>query len=151
MNTVIYSLLNKIESPKNVDEAYLDDLYELYKFGSLKCGYEVFISEKEFKQFFKVIHNVLRFRISDSEFEIVTDYYLRLLMADAVEGYEVDVKWFIDHVWYFNVVKSDDVDTKKYNDCLLFVQGCLIKEFEISESIKEKVYRRIYTGYMSHI
>lgn len=151
MNTIIYNLLNKIESPKNVDEAYLNNLYELYKFGSLKCGYEVFISEEEFKRFFKVIYNVLRFRISDSEFEIVTDYYLRLLMADAVDGYEVNIKWFIDHVWYLHVVKSDCVDPTKYNDCPIFIQRCLVKEFELSEGIKEKVYRRIYTGYMSHI
>ncbi len=61
----------------------------------------------------------------------------------------VDTNWCIKYIWY--LCAGTDNTSQKYKDCISFIQQRLIKEFNIKETVKEKVKRKIYTSYMSNI
>ena len=83
------------------------------------------------------------------ECELLIGHYLKLIIADAKDGENVDLDWFINHVWYLCLGVEKKTNVKQYNDCIFFVQQKLIKEFNIKESRKEKVRRRIITKCLS--
>lgn len=148
MNLVNYYFLNKINSQRTVSHDYLNDLYQYYLFGSQKLNYDINIDKEEFKGVVITIFDVLRLKLSEEDSKKVFDNYLKLLMADAIDGYNVDLKWFIDHVWYLSVGAQTDISSKKYRDCIPFMQQKLINKFDIIESTKEKISRKVYTKYM---
>lgn len=43
---------------------------------------------------------------------------------------------------------SNDVLLETYKDCIMFIQEKLIKEFNVEESTKDKIGRKIYTKFM---
>ena len=139
MNTIIYKLLNKINKSRILEDIYLDNLYQFYIDESKIRNCEVNICESDFKKFFCIIYDVLGLRISSEEFEMISYGYLKLLIVDAIDGNKVDLRWFIKYIWYLNVCINDEVCTEKYEDCILFIQEKLIKEFNINENIKEKI------------
>lgn len=98
---------------------------------------------------FNTIYEILRLRIDNKDFEIVSKHYLKLLMADAKDGNNVDLIWFINHLWYLYVGIENEINAKTYNDCIPFIQQSLIRQFNIEENIKEKVSRKIYTRFLT--
>lgn len=97
MNKVSYYFLNKMINARDLDPKYLEDLYEYYEFGSQELNYDINIEREEFQDIFRIIFDILKFDLSDNDFETVANHYLKLLMADARDGNNVDIKWFIDH------------------------------------------------------
>lgn len=148
MNTITYNLLNKINEPRNINEFYLNSLYEFYEKSSKVLNYEINIKMDDFKKIFIIIHDILRFKISEEEFKIASENYLKLIIADASEGYNVDLKWFIKYIWYLDASISIKPYSEKYKDCIMFLQQKLINEFSIEEKHKEKIKRKIYTRSM---
>lgn len=148
MNKVEYNLLNKLYDKRILDQKYLEGLYRFYKTGSRVYNYQINISKTEFEKILNTIYDVLRFRINDDKFKIVSDHYVILLMADAKDGHNVDANWFIDHIYYMCVGIKKKIKVNKYKDCIPFIQQELIKEFNIEENLKEKVSRKIYTKFM---
>lgn len=151
MNLVNYYFLNKINSQRTVSQDYLNDLYQYYEVGSQKLNYDINIDKEEFQGVVITIFDVLRLKLSEEDSEKVFDNYLKLLMADAIDGYNVDLKWFIDHVWYLSVGAQTGISNKKYRDCIPFIQQKLINKFDIIESTKERISRKVYTKYMTRL
>lgn len=147
MNTIIYNLMNKINNTRILDEEYLENLYQFYTEKGTCLGYEPNIEQDDFKKIFTIVYDVLRLKINEEEFKVLSERYVKLLMHDAMDGYNVDYRWAIDHVWYLGA--GLDNGAKEYNDCIPFIQDKLIKEFAIKEKITETVKRKIYTGFMS--
>lgn len=148
MNKLSYYFLNKMQDVQVLDQDYQDHLYQFYEYGSHMLNYNIQITKEDFQEVFNTIYGILRLRIDHKDFEKVSKHYLTLLMADARDGNTVDINWFIKHVWYLCVGISNGINTKKYRDCIPFVQQSLIKKFNIEENIKEKVSRKIYTKFM---
>lgn len=146
MNAVTYNLLNKVNDHKELNEESLENIYQYYLYLNRVLKFQTNITENDFKQLFNIIYDVLRFKISDEEFECICEHYLKLLAADAVDQKNINVSWFIHHIWYLSVGISDDIDVEKYRDCILFLQQRLIKEFGIGESLKESISRKLYTN-----
>lgn len=151
MNSVSFYFLNKLNNPKDLDSKYLEDLYEYYEYGSQELHYDVNIEREEFQEVFRIIFSILQLKLSNEDFEIVANSYLKLLMADARDGNVVDIKWFIDHAWYLCVGAAKHVSTDNYKDCILFIQKSLIERFGIEENIKEKFKRKICTSVIINI
>lgn len=148
MNRITYFFLNKLYDCKTLNQKYIEYLYNYYEQESQLLHYSMDISKEDFEDIFKVIYDTLRLRIDEESFSKVCEHYLKLLISDAVDGNIVDTNWFIQHVWYLCVGISNTVDIKEYNDCILFIQENLIKKFNIKESTKEKLSRKIYTKFL---
>jgi len=84
-------------------------------------NYNIEVTKENFQEVFNTIYGILRLRIDDKDFEVVSDHYLKLLMADARDGNHVDIHRFINHVWYLSVGIPNEIDTKKYRDCIPFI------------------------------
>ncbi len=149
MNSIIYYILNRKNNARELEQEYLDDLYQYYQYGSVKLNYAVKIEQEDFQDVIRIIFSVLSLKLSDEDFRVVIDHYIKLLMADARDGNNVDITWFINHAWYLCVGISSEVETKKYRVYITFIQQKLIQRFNIKEDIKEKVSRKIYTSFMA--
>ena len=149
MNALIYTLLNKTNEYRILDDEYLNKLYEYYLNSSIKFDFELNLDEEDFNIIFSTIYDVLRFRISDEEFQIVIEHYLKLLVADARDGSFVNNKWCINHLWYLCVGLRNNINYENYNDCIIFIQNKLIEKLNVQENLKEKVTRRIHTRFLS--
>ncbi len=148
MNRLNYYLQNKIEEPRVLKQNYLDDLYDYYIYGSRMLSYNININKEDFQRIFCTIYDVIGLRIGKEDFEKLGFHYLQLIMADHVDGRNIDIKWFIDHVWYLCVGLSEENFSKKYKDCILLTQQVLMEQFKMEGGIKEKVSRKIYTRFM---
>lgn len=151
MNSLIYNLLDKINKPRVLGEVYLKDLYEYYEYASNNFGFDINITKEDFDKLFSVIYDVLMLRVDEEILEQLIKHYLNLIIADARDGSNVDLYWFINYVWYFCVGVQNITDTKQYKDCIMFLQQKLIKDFGIEESRKVKIKRKIVTKYMSNV
>ena len=149
MNRVSYYFLNKMHDVQILDQDYQEHLYQFYEYGSHMLNYNIEITKEDFQKVFNTIYGILRLRIDDKDFEKVSEHYLKLLTADARDGNNVDINWFINHVWYLCIGISDEIETEKYRDCIPFLQQGLIKKFNIEENLKEKARRKIYTRLMA--
>ena len=151
MNSLTYNLLDKINKPRILDDTYLKDLYEYYEYASSDLGFDVNITKEDFGKTFSIIYDVLMLKVDEETLEQLIAHYLKLIIADAVDGNNVDLSWFINYIWYFCAGVQDITDTKQYRDCILFLQQKLIKEFKIKENTKKKIKRKMVTRYMSGV
>ena len=149
MNNIIYSMLDKVNKQRIIDKLYLKDLYEYYEEASVLFKFDKNINKDDFEKIFSTVYEVLTLRLNYEECELLIGHYLKLIIADAKDGENVDLDCFINHVWYLCLGVAKKTNIKQYNDCIFFVQQKLIKEFNIKESRKEKVRRRIITKCLS--
>ena len=149
MNNVIYKLSSRFLTDKEkleiLNNNVIEYLYNFYQQKSQILKIDININRKEFQNIFECINNVLILKVSEDDCYEIEKHYLILLMADALDGNIVDVKWFIEHIWYLCVGITNDIDKNKYKDCIPFIQLQLIKQFSIEEKLKEKIVRKIYT------
>ena len=106
------------------------------------------VDKAVFDEIFITIYDILRFKFSDEEFFDVSKHYLCLLLADARDGFDVDLNWIIKYVFYFFFGFNDEKFTNKYKDDILIIQKKLLDKFMIKEKINDQVKRKIFTGYM---
>lgn len=149
MNTVIYKLLSKTNEERNLDDSLLENLYQYYDAKSIDLDYEKNISKDDFNKIFNTVYDVLRLKINDEEALEAMVNYLSLLIADARDGFNVDINWCIKYIWYLGAGLKER--KQKYKDCISFIQQKLLKEFSIKETIDEKVKRKVFTSYMTNI
>ena len=149
MNTVIYKLLSKTNEERNLDDSLLENLYQYYDEKSIDLDYEKNISKDDFNKIFNTVYNVLKLKINDDEIQKAMVNYLKLLIADARDGFNVDINWCIKYIWYLGAGLKER--KQKYKDCISFIQQQLLKEFSIKETANEKVKRKIFTSYMTNI
>ena len=149
MNTVIYKLLSKTNEERNLDDSLLENLYQYYDEKSIDLDYEKNISKDDFNKIFNTVYNVLKLKINDDEIQKAMVNYLKLLIADARDGYYVDINWCIKYIWYLCAGLKER--KQKYKDCIPFIQQKLLKEFSIKETVNEKVKRKVFTSYMTNI
>lgn len=145
MNSLTYKIL---KNEKEIDNEFLELLYLYYINGNeiLKC--DTHINKEDFKSIFIIIYNILNLKIKESELKKICSHYIKLIIADINDGNNVDLKWFINHIWYLCFNLKDELNIKTYNYCIPFIQQKLIKHFKIKENIKEKINRKIYTKQM---
>ena len=145
MNKLQYYLLQKHHGNEQINEEYLEELYQYFKQGSEKLEYKIQISKEDFKKMFSIIYDVLILKLNHNQIAKLNDHYLKLIMYDALVEENVDVYWFIKHIWYLNIYELEEKFTFDYKDCISFIQEEMIKEFGIKENIKEKIDRKVYT------
>ena len=150
MNTIIYKLLSKTNDERNLNDSLLENLYQYYDEKSIELNYEKNISKDDFDKIFNTVYDVLKLKINDDEAYEAMINYLSLLIADARDGFNVDINWSIKYIWYLCAGIKEEIKPK-YKDCISFIQQQLIKEFSIKETINEKVKRKIFTSYMTNI
>ncbi len=98
MNTVIYKLLSKTNEERNLDDSLLENLYQYYDAKSIDLDYEKNISKDDFNKIFNTVYDVLRLKINDEEALEAMVNYLSLLIADARDGFNVDINWCIKYI-----------------------------------------------------
>ena len=149
MNIVVYKLLSKTNEERKLDDSLLENLYQYYDEKSIELNYEKNISKDDFNRIFNTVYDVLRLRINDEEAIEAMVNYLKLLIADARDGFNVDINWCIKYIWYLSAGTKEI--KPKYKDCISFIQKKLLKEFSIKETVNDKVKRKIFTSYMTNI
>lgn len=149
MNIVVYKLLSKTNEERKLDDSLLENLYQYYDEKSIELNYEKNISKDDFNRIFNIVYDVLRLKINDEEAIDAMANYLSLLIADARDGFNVDINWCIKYIWYLGAGLKER--KQKYKDCISFIQQKLLKEFSIKETIDEKVKRKVFTSYMTNI
>lgn len=149
MNIVVYKLLSKTNEERKLDDSLLENLYQYYDEKSIELNYEKNISKDDFNRIFNTVYDVLRLRINDEEAIEAMANYLSLLIADARDGFNVDINWCIKYIWYLCAGTKEI--KPKYKDCISFIQKKLLKEFSIKETVNDKVKRKIFTSYMTNI
>ncbi len=146
MNILSYYLLNRTSSNlSTLNQDYVERLYQYYVNGGQALNYNININKENFIEIFNTIFDVLKLKIDNATYKIISEHYLNLLMVDANEGENVDIIYAINYLWYLGIGVSQDIDTKEYRDLIPIIQQQLIHKFQIKESIKEKVRRKIYT------
>ena len=148
MNIVVYKLLSITNEERKLDDSLLENLYQYYDEKSIELNYEKNISKDDFNRIFNIVYDVLKLRINDETIEAMVNY-LKLLIADARDGFNVDINWCIKYIWYLGAGLKER--KQKYKDCISFIQQQLLKEFSIKETANEKVKRKIFTSYMTNI
>ena len=149
MNIVVYKLLSITNEERKLDDSLLENLYQYYDEKSIELNYEKNISKDDFNRIFNTVYDVLRLKINDEEAIDAMANYLSLLIADARDGFNVDINWCIKYIWYLGAGLKER--KQKYKDCISFIQQQLLKEFSIKETVSEKVKRKIFTSYMTNI
>ena len=149
MNIVVYKLLSITNEERKLDDSLLENLYQYYDEKSIELNYEKNISKDDFNRIFNIVYDVLKLRINDEETIEAMVNYLKLLIADARDGFNVDINWCIKYIWYLGAGLKER--KQKYKDCISFIQQQLLKEFSIKETVSEKVKRKIFTSYMTNI
>ena len=143
-------ILNKYSS-KKLNDSTLDYLYEYYKeclkrlskFKNKKVDDNV--SKEDFYKFFLIVYDKLKNKISEREFKDISKDYLKLIIADYFDEYDVDINWFIKYIWYLTAITKEKI-SRKYEKALPLIQEQLIEEFNIQNSFNKKVKRKIYTS-----
>ena len=100
MNIVVYKLLSKTKEERKLDDSLLENLYQYYDEKSIELNYEKNISKDDFNRIFNIVYDVLRLKINDEEALEAMVNYLSLLIADARDGFNVDINWCIKYIWY---------------------------------------------------
>ena len=113
----------------------------------LKC--DIYLDREDLKIITNEIYQNLKLRINDSEYILIIEHYLKLLMADIIDDNLVNTSWAINHLWYLTVGLQEKIDVKKYNDCIPSIQNNLLKTFDIPESLKNKLSRKIIINYLT--
>ena len=149
MNIVVYKLLSKTKEERKLDDSLLENLYQYYDEKSIELNYEKNISKDDFNRIFNIVYDVLRLKINDEEAIEAMVNYLKLLIADARDGFNVDINWCIKYIWYLGAGLKER--KQKYKDCISFIQQQLLKEFSIKETVSEKVKRKVFTSCMTNI
>ncbi len=146
MNILSYYLLNRTSSNlSTLNQDYVERLYQYYVNGGQVLNYNININKESFIEIFNTIFDVLKLKIDNATYKIISEHYLNNLMVDANDGENVDVIYAINYLWYLGIGVSQDIDIKEYRDLIPIIQQQLIHKFKIKESIKEKVRRKIYT------
>ncbi|MBR1413805.1 MAG: hypothetical protein IJ574_03960 [Bacilli bacterium] len=154
MNDVIYKLLNKTNGYKELSEDNFNELYNYFnmyinRLKELNISSDHNISDEELYKIFRKSYDVLRFRVSDSEFKKICENYITLLVADIYDGFNVNLEWAVQHLYYLVVgLSNSNIDTERYSDCIVYIQDKLMNEFTIQETWKKKLARRFYTGFV---
>ena len=149
MNIVVYKLLSITNEERKLDDSLLENLYQYYDEKSIELNYEKNISKDDFNRIFNIVYDVLKLRINDEEAIEAMVNYLKLLIADARDGFNVDINWCIKYIWYLGAGLKER--KQKYKDCISFIQQQLLKEFSIKENVSEKVKRKVFTSCMTNI
>ena len=149
MNIVVYKLLSITNEERKLDDSLLENLYQYYDEKSIELNYEKNISKDDFNRIFNIVYDVLRLKINDEEAIEAMVNYLKLLIADARDGFNVDINWCIKYIWYLGAGLKER--KQKYKDCISFIQQQLLKEFSIKETVSEKVKRKVFTSCMTNI
>lgn len=123
----------------------IDWFYNCSKY--LNC--DIYLDKEDLRIITNEIYQNLKLRINDSEYLLIIDHYLKLLMADVIDDNLVNTSWAIDHLWYITIGIQDKIDVKKYNDCIPSIQNKLLKTFDIPESLKHKLRRKIVINYLT--
>lgn len=150
MNNTSYRVLKylaKKEDGKERDfSTYVDELYNKYIKSVEMLNTNFVISKEEFYKIFNTIFDVLSLRgVNIDNINYQCEMYLYNIIGDSIQD-NVDLKWFIDKMWYLSVASRDDVN--KYRDSIPFIQKRLLKELNINDTISEKIDRKIYTMIM---
>ena len=146
MNILSYYLLNRTSSNlSTLNQDYVERLYQYYVNGGQVLNYNININKESFIEIFNTIFDVLKLKIDNATYKIISEHYLNNLMVYANDGENVDVIYAINYLWYLGIGVSQDIDIKEYRDLIPIIQQQLIHKFKIKESIKEKVRRKIYT------
>lgn len=142
MNKASFYLLSRKSNIDDIDQRFLDDLYEFYE-GTSQCfDCEINIDKEDFQEILRTIYNVLKVKASKKEINLAIDSYLKHLIYDSIDGQVVDTDWFIKHVWYLCYGDKNEF-YKKYKSCINFIQHDLIEKFDVKENFKEKISKLI--------
>ena len=84
MNNLIYKLSTYIKSTKEnlerLNQNGIEELYNLYQYGSQILKYDINISKEDFYSLFEYINSVLILRVSEEDCYKIDEYFLKLLM-----------------------------------------------------------------------
>ena len=148
MNILSYYLLNRTSSNlSTLNQDYVERLYQYYVNEGQVLNYNININKENFIEIFNTIFDVLKLKIDNATYKIISEHYLNLLMVDANEGENVDIIYAINYLWYLGIGVSQDIDTKEYRDLIPIIQQQLIHKFQIKESIKEKFILNLLSQY----
>ena len=103
MNNVIYTLLDNFNEYKKLDNKILEKIYDFYMDRCSFYNISFNVDKAIFDEIFITIYDILRFKLSDEEFFDVSKHYLCLLLADARDGYDVDLNWIIKYVYFSKI------------------------------------------------
>ena len=147
MNNTSYKVLKYLDRKGNGEEGdfstYIDELYKKYIKSVEIFDINSAISKEEFYKIFYTIFDVLSLRgATIDNINHQCEMYLYNIVYDSIQD-NVDLKWFIDKMWYLSVGSRDDIN--KYRDSIPFIQKKLLKELNINDTMSEKIDRKIYT------
>lgn len=151
MNEVSYNLLTKLMEKtgrkQELDKDILNGSYNFYK-SRIENDQQSLITKEELDKFLSIVHGVFSLNINNSEFEIVTKNYMEQITCDALSDNKVNTKWLIDKLWYYSI--GNESISCKFRDSIVFAQNKLINEFNIKETRREQINRKIYTKTLLH-
>jgi len=152
---VISSMYNKAEKEELDLEGLNNELFE-YLDGKFKfCCKEISFSKEEFYLLISNVYNIFKLKLDNGLFLERMDTYVKLILADVLDGRLVDIKWCVDKLFYFALASGDSIDVKvavsKIKNDIIYIQDILYKEFSLNETVMDKVSRKVYTKYMSRI
>ena len=147
MNNTSYRVLKYLDKKKDGKErdfsTYVDELYKKYIKSVEMLNSNFVISKQEFYKIFYTIFDVLSLRgVTIDSINYQCEMYLYNIIGDSIQD-NVDLKWFIDKMWYLSVGSRGDIN--KYRDSIPFIQRKLLKELNINDTMSEKIDRKIYT------
>ena len=131
-----------------MEKSYIDRLYEMYINGCTIFYKEPLVKEGTFNMFFIIINNVLKKKMNEEDLKIICEHFIKIIIADIRDFKNVDIDWFINHVWYLYVGISNSVKETSYKKYIPYIQEGLVNTFCVQESIKEKFSRKLRTRYM---
>ncbi len=151
MNDLEYSILKKLQEKRSSNDILNDVVVEelcsefFDKARILRITDNISLTKEEFKKIIISIYSVLPIKLSKKkDIKKLSQNYIMLLLADAIDDWNIDKDWAINHLWYLSMgrenIKKDDLFP-----LIVYMQKKLLKEFNIKEKITDKTKRKVAT------
>ena len=151
MNDITFALYKKLDGDLELRPLLMDRILKNISVYNDELKLKPFLNDLQFIILFNSIYSVLGHKINAADYVDICDNFIKLLIADQLDGEHIDIKWIINHIYYLCLGNVDQKIVSKYRDDIIFVQEKLIDEYDIRENFGEKVGRKIYTKYMSKV
>lgn len=133
-----------MEISKKRKSKWLEINYIYYVNASKHFNFKKLISKEDFIRIFAILYDYVVSLTSIFEVENILEDFTKLMICDAYELCDVDIKYVINHLCLLKLI----IKNEKVNKTIIPLQDKLYNEFNIENKLVEKIKQKIYTKWM---
>lgn len=133
-----------MEISKKRKSKWLEINYIYYVNASKYFNFKKLILKEDFIKIFDILYDYVVSLTSIFEVENILEDFTKLMICDAYELCDVDIKYVINHLCLLKLI----IKNEKVDKTIIPLQDKLYNEFNIKNKLVEKIKQKIYTKWM---